>query len=60
MSVLRAEAREGGIRRLMEHDRDVRKRVREMSEKSRKAVSGGGSSHLHLDRLIDDVLNNVP
>ena len=44
----------------MEHDSDVRKRVREMSEKSRKAVSIGGSSHLYLDRLIDDVLNNVP
>ncbi|OAY44944.1 anthocyanidin 3-O-glucosyltransferase 2-like [Manihot esculenta] len=46
---------ERGIRCLMEHDSDKRKKVKEMSEKSRKALMDGGSSYLWLDRFIKDI-----
>ncbi|KAJ7971226.1 Glycosyltransferase [Quillaja saponaria] len=54
-----AEQIERGIRCVMEQDSDIRKRVKEMSEKSRKALMDGGSSYSFLDRLIDDIMNNM-
>ncbi|KAL6976021.1 hydroquinone glucosyltransferase [Sarracenia purpurea var. burkii] len=52
---------EGGIRRLMEGDTstEIRKKVKEMSEKSRIAMIGG-SSYNFLGRFIEDVMNNSP
>ncbi|XP_048141918.1 anthocyanidin 3-O-glucosyltransferase 2-like [Rhodamnia argentea] len=48
---------ESGIRKLMEGEEagERRKKVKEMSEKSRKALAEGGSSYLSLGRFIDDV-----
>ncbi|PON38761.1 UDP-glucuronosyl/UDP-glucosyltransferase [Parasponia andersonii] len=59
-TVLGAQEIEGGTRRLMEDGNEIRKRVKEMSEKSRKAVMGVGSSYSSLDRLICDVVENLP
>ncbi|XP_022759086.1 anthocyanidin 3-O-glucosyltransferase 2-like [Durio zibethinus] len=58
--IVKAEKIERGIRWLMEQDSDVRKRVKQMSQKSRKAVMEGGSSHSSLCRFIDDVMYNTP
>ncbi|XP_022771784.1 anthocyanidin 3-O-glucosyltransferase 2-like [Durio zibethinus] len=59
VEIVRAEKIERGIRCLMEQDTDVRRRVKEMSEKSRKALMDGGSSHSTLCRFIDDVMHNI-
>ncbi|XVE72397.1 hypothetical protein DITRI_Ditri11bG0036200 [Diplodiscus trichospermus] len=60
VEIVRAETIERGIRCLMEQDSDVRKRAKEMSEKSRKALMNGGSSHSALCRFINDVMDNMP
>ncbi|TYJ27735.1 hypothetical protein E1A91_A07G209100v1 [Gossypium mustelinum] len=60
VELVKAETIERGIRRLMEHDSDVRKRMKEMSDRSRKALKDGGSSHSTLCRFIDDVVDNMP
>ncbi|PQQ16075.1 UDP-glycosyltransferase 71A16 [Prunus yedoensis var. nudiflora] len=46
--VVSAEEIERGIKEVMEHDSDQRKRVKEMSEKCKKALMEGGSSHSSL------------
>ncbi|KAL6976016.1 hydroquinone glucosyltransferase [Sarracenia purpurea var. burkii] len=53
---------EDGIRRLMGGDTstEIKKKVKEMSEKSRITVVEGGSSYNSLGRFIDDVMNNSP
>ncbi|KAM1767997.1 hypothetical protein ACFX12_046020 [Malus domestica] len=53
--VVSAEDIERGIRQVMELDSDVRKRVKEMSEKSKKALVDGGSSYSSLGRFIDQI-----
>ncbi|KAF8041604.1 hypothetical protein BT93_A0258 [Corymbia citriodora subsp. variegata] len=59
--VMTADVIEGGIRKLMEEaGGERRKKVKEASEKSRKALMEGGSSYLSLGRLIEDILNNMP
>lgn len=58
--IVTSEEIESGIRKLMEHDNKIKKRVKEMSEKSKKALMDGGSSHFSLGRLIDDVIDNIP
>ncbi|KAF8041867.1 hypothetical protein BT93_A0458 [Corymbia citriodora subsp. variegata] len=52
-----ADKIEGGIRKLMEGDEagERRKKVKEASEKSRKALMEGGSSYLSLARFVEDV-----
>ncbi|KAF8041590.1 hypothetical protein BT93_A0246 [Corymbia citriodora subsp. variegata] len=56
-SIVMADEIEGGIRRLMEGEEaeERRKKVKEASEKSRKALMEGGSSYLSLGRFIEDV-----
>ncbi|KAF3445066.1 hypothetical protein FNV43_RR14759 [Rhamnella rubrinervis] len=51
-----AEEIEDGLRKVMEHDSDVRKRTKEMSEKSREALMKGGSSYFSLHRTINDLI----
>ncbi|XP_031254173.1 flavonol 3-O-glucosyltransferase UGT71C4-like [Pistacia vera] len=46
------------IKCVMESDNEVRKKVKEKSEKSRLAVMEGGSSYAALGDLIDDILRN--
>lgn len=48
---------ESGIKKLMEDD-GVRKRVKEMKEKSRMAMTEGGSSYRATGLLIEDVMKN--
>ncbi|OIW02447.1 hypothetical protein TanjilG_05040 [Lupinus angustifolius] len=55
-SVLSAEKIEKGIRELLQND-EVRKKVKEMSEKSRETLNQGGSSYSHLGRFIDYIVN---
>ncbi|KAJ9174660.1 hypothetical protein P3X46_013281 [Hevea brasiliensis] len=50
---------ERGIRGLMEHDSEKRKKVKEMSEKSRTALMDGRSSYFCLDDLIKEVIDNL-
>ncbi|KAJ0088975.1 hypothetical protein Patl1_33201 [Pistacia atlantica] len=50
---------ERGIRKLMENDNKTRKKLKEMSEKSRKAMMEGGSSSTSLGCFIDDVMSNL-
>ncbi|XP_062076667.1 anthocyanidin 3-O-glucosyltransferase 2-like [Humulus lupulus] len=56
--VVRWEEIESGIRRLMEHDSEIRKRVKELSEKSKRTVLKGGSSYSSMDLFINDVIGN--
>ncbi|XP_062076692.1 putative UDP-glucose flavonoid 3-O-glucosyltransferase 3 [Humulus lupulus] len=57
--MVKAEEIEVGIRKVMESDNDIRKRVKEMSEKGRKTLMEGGSSYSSLSRFIDDVILNI-
>ncbi|XP_020534680.2 anthocyanidin 3-O-glucosyltransferase 2 [Jatropha curcas] len=50
---------ERGIRCVMEQDSEKRKKVKEMSERSRMALMEGGSSCIWLDCLIKDVISNM-
>ncbi|GMN32541.1 hypothetical protein TIFTF001_046607 [Ficus carica] len=59
-AILRAEEIEGGIRSVMEHDSDLRKRVKVISAKSKKSLLNGGSSFSSLGRFIEDVKKNMP
>ncbi|KAJ0803153.1 putative flavonol 3-O-glucosyltransferase [Helianthus annuus] len=56
--IVSAEVIENGIRRVME-DKDVRKKAKEMSEKSRAAVAEGGSSYAAVGNLIQDFISNI-
>ncbi|CAK7345166.1 unnamed protein product [Dovyalis caffra] len=51
---------ERGIRCLMELDDEKRKKLKKMSEKSRKALINDGSSYNWLGRLIQDMLGDMP
>ncbi|CAL0317938.1 unnamed protein product [Lupinus luteus] len=55
-SVLSAQKIEKGIRDLLEND-EVRKKVKEMSVKSRETLNQGGSSYSHLGRFIDYIVD---
>ncbi|KAI9110728.1 hypothetical protein K1719_018166 [Acacia pycnantha] len=52
--VISAERIEKGIRQVMEKESDVRKKVKEISEISKRASMEGGSSYSHLGRFIGD------
>ncbi|KAH6837352.1 hypothetical protein C2S53_009612 [Perilla frutescens var. hirtella] len=53
-----SEEIETAIQRLMEGESGVRKRAKEMREKSSRAVMDGGSSHEFLTTLVHDILHN--
>ncbi|EOA32184.1 hypothetical protein CARUB_v10015440mg [Capsella rubella] len=59
MVVVTAEEIETSIKCLMEQDSEVRKRVKEMSEKCHVALMDGGTSQTSLERFIQDVMNNI-
>ncbi|KAI3756722.1 hypothetical protein L1987_56544 [Smallanthus sonchifolius] len=56
--VVGAEEIESGIKRLME-DNEVRRKVKEISEKSRAAVGERGSSYAAVGDLIQDFIRNI-
>ncbi|KAJ9132220.1 hypothetical protein P3X46_034014 [Hevea brasiliensis] len=58
--IVSAQDIERGIRCVMEHDSEIRKRVKEMSENSKKALKDDGSSYFCVNRLIEDVMDNLP
>ncbi|MBA0764973.1 hypothetical protein Gotri_014238 [Gossypium trilobum] len=60
VEILRAETIEKGIRCMMDKGRDARKRVKEMSEKIRRALMDGGSSHSTIRDFINDVMGSMP
>ncbi|KAK3021992.1 hypothetical protein RJ639_045646 [Escallonia herrerae] len=57
--VVTAEVIESGIKKLMDSDGDIRKKVEEVKERSRMAVAEGGSSYVSLGRFIEDVMGNI-
>ncbi|PON81587.1 UDP-glucuronosyl/UDP-glucosyltransferase [Trema orientale] len=57
--VVSAKEIEDGIMRVMETHSDIRKRVKEISQKSRKTMIEGGSSYSSLGRFVSDVLENL-
>ncbi|XP_028791162.1 anthocyanidin 3-O-glucosyltransferase 2-like [Neltuma alba] len=57
-SVVSAGRIEKGIKEVMQKESEVRKKVKLMSEMSKRALMEGGSSYSCLGRFIDDVLNN--
>ncbi|KAF2293827.1 hypothetical protein GH714_005087 [Hevea brasiliensis] len=57
--IVNCDELERGIRGLMEHDSKKRKKVKEMSEKSRMALMDSGSSYFCLDGLIKEVMDNL-
>ncbi|XVF71123.1 hypothetical protein PTKIN_Ptkin12aG0010400 [Pterospermum kingtungense] len=60
IEIVKAETIERGIRCLMEQDSNIRRKVKKMSEKSRKALMDGGSSHSTLRRFINDIMDKLP
>ncbi|XP_027062451.1 anthocyanidin 3-O-glucosyltransferase 2-like [Coffea arabica] len=58
--IVRAVVIENGIKQLMESESEFRNKVKEMKEKSRMALHGGGSSSDSLRRFLDDIMDNVP
>ncbi|KAK9152233.1 hypothetical protein Syun_010542 [Stephania yunnanensis] len=55
-----AEEVERGVRKVMEGEcEEVRKRVEEMKEKSRRALKEGGSSAGSVKRLIEDLIEGM-
>jgi hypothetical protein len=57
--LLTADKIERGIRNVLEKDGEVRNKVKEISEKSRKTLVEGGSSYTYLGCLIDYIINKV-
>ncbi|CAK7345184.1 unnamed protein product [Dovyalis caffra] len=58
-NIVTSEEIERGIRCLMELDHEKRKKLKTMSEKSRKALMNGGSSYIWLGRFIQDMMDNI-
>ncbi|KAG6770979.1 hypothetical protein POTOM_022322 [Populus tomentosa] len=58
--IVRAGEIEKGIRGLMEFDIKKREKLKEISETSRKALMKDGSSSTWLDRVIQDMIDNMP
>ncbi|KAL0742951.1 hypothetical protein Bca4012_084464 [Brassica carinata] len=59
MEIVTAEEIERGIRVLMEQGSDLRKRVKEVSEKCHVALMVGGSSRIALQKFVRDVTDNI-
>nr|AFJ52913.1 UDP-glycosyltransferase 1 [Linum usitatissimum] len=59
--VVKAEEIEKGMMRLMSEESggERRKKVKEMSEKSRKTIVNGGASYYAISRFVEDVSKNI-
>ena len=53
--LVRANEIERAVKRVMQSDSVVRKKVKEMGELARKAVMQGGSSSASIEKLIKDM-----
>ncbi|KAJ7960201.1 Glycosyltransferase [Quillaja saponaria] len=56
--IVRAHEIEKAVKYVLKGDNEVRKRVKDMSEKSRKALMAGGSSFASIGHLIEVILGN--
>ena len=54
--IVKAKEIEKAVKCVMEAESEVRKKVKDMSEKSRKALMVGGSSFVSLGHLVDNLL----
>ncbi|KAK4713870.1 hypothetical protein R3W88_019777 [Solanum pinnatisectum] len=61
VDIVSAKEIESGIRQLMANgdDNEIRKKAKEMQEKSNAAMKEGGSSYASLGLLNDDVISNI-
>ncbi|GAU22194.1 hypothetical protein TSUD_252220 [Trifolium subterraneum] len=57
--LLTADKIERGIRNVLDMDGEVKKKVKEMSETSRKTLLEGGSSYTYLGLLVDYIMNQI-
>nr|AAL57240.1 betanidin 6-O-glucosyltransferase [Cleretum bellidiforme] len=57
--VVTSEEIENGVKKLMSMDEEMVEKVKKMSDKSRKTLEDGGSSHHSLGRFINDLLENA-
>ncbi|CAL5190523.1 unnamed protein product [Lathyrus oleraceus] len=57
--LLTADKIERGLKNVLNKNGEVRKKVKEMSEKSKKTLLEGGSSYTYLGNLIDYIMNQV-
>ncbi|CAN6999804.1 unnamed protein product [Brassica rapa subsp. trilocularis] len=57
--VVTAKEIESGINCVMEQGSEMRKKVKEMSDKLHVALMDGGSSNAALKKFIQDVVENV-
>ncbi|KAI5321735.1 PREDICTED: UDP-glycosyltransferase [Prunus dulcis] len=56
--VVRADEIERAVVAVMDKESEVRKKVKQMGEMTRKAVKDGGSSFAYVGRFIEDVIGN--
>ncbi|XP_062075368.1 UDP-glycosyltransferase 71A15-like [Humulus lupulus] len=59
-TVVSAKEIESGIRRLMEPDNEMRKKVKELSEKSKATILKGGSTDSFMSCFINYMIDNHP
>ncbi|KAL0362162.1 UNVERIFIED_CONTAM: UDP-glycosyltransferase 71E1 [Sesamum calycinum] len=57
--IVGAETIEKAIRQLMDPENEIRVKVRALKEKSRMALTEGGSSYNYLEHFVEDVVNNI-
>lgn len=56
--IVKAEEMDKAIRRIMDRENPLRKRVKEMGEICRNALTEGGSSFISLGRFIETILDS--
>ncbi|WKA00093.1 hypothetical protein VitviT2T_018483 [Vitis vinifera] len=58
--IVNAHEIENGLRKLMSINSEVRKKMNEMQQISRRVIIDGGSSHSSLGHFIENVMTNIP
>ncbi|XP_071905646.1 UDP-glycosyltransferase 71E1-like [Coffea arabica] len=58
--ILSADVIERGIKHLMDPEKEIRDKVKEIKEKSRLTLNGGGSSYASLKLFLEDVIDSIP
>ncbi|XP_027172749.1 anthocyanidin 3-O-glucosyltransferase 2-like [Coffea eugenioides] len=58
--ILSADVIERGIKHLMDPEKEIKEKVKEMKEKSRLAPNEGGSSYGSLKLFLEDVIDSIP
>ncbi|CAI9089783.1 OLC1v1024418C1 [Oldenlandia corymbosa var. corymbosa] len=58
VEIVSADVIENGLKKLMDHESEVRKKAKEMKEKSRLALTEGGSSYASLNSFLNIVADD--